>query len=183
MDEADLRWKPGDRVTEAEALEMLDALYAQLPAIECRGRCWDSCTDVDASELERRRLAERGVHFSDIPALQRLRAHRTIGKQPGRCPALTSWNTCRVYELRPFTCRAFGMVLEPGTPLAMTFRSAMMCDHGCVPDATITVADYVKLLDRIELLSRAVTGVVRHDTLQERMDAMARPGRKRKRTS
>lgn len=164
-------WSPGVPVGFDHAVEMLMDLYSQLPPLECKGKCWDGCTAVEASELERQLIAERGVQLPDAPADTQHRVHKMVGTLP-RCPALTSFNTCGVYDVRPFVCRAFGMVLERGTPLEMVYRSVMMCDHGCVPDGTIDLPDFVRLLDKIELLSRAVTGVVRRQTMQEAMDQL-----------
>jgi Fe-S-cluster containining protein len=167
-------WTPGTPVDYDHAVEMLEDLYNQLPPLECKGKCWDTCTAVETSELERQQLAKRGVTLPDVPATKQLRVYAMVGDVP-RCPALTAFNTCGAYTDRPFTCRAFGMVLEPGTPRALTFRSAMMCDYGCVPDGTISLAQYVGTLDKIEMLSRAVTGVTRRQTMQEAMDALLPP--------
>jgi Fe-S-cluster containining protein len=173
-DENEEQWQPGMPISEAEAIALLDDLYATLPALECKGRCSDTCTSIDASELERRRLDARGVNLPDASATTRMRVHQMVGTTP-RCPALTSFNTCGVYDVRPFVCRAFGMVLDPGTPTAMIYRSVMMCDHGCVPDGTISVAQFVKVLDKIEVLSRQVTGVKRRETIQDAMDRLLPP--------
>lgn len=44
----------------------LDALYAEVPTIDCQGLCWDSCGRIDMSNAERRRIqAERGVDIPD----------------------------------------------------------------------------------------------------------------------
>lgn len=85
----------------------LDQLYAQLPRLECRGKCQGSCGPIDMSNIERRRIAQRGV---DIPRLC------------GTCPALTMLGACAVYEIRPMICRLWGVV------------EAMACPHGCMPE-------------------------------------------------
>jgi Fe-S-cluster containining protein len=140
---------------------MLDELYASLPAVECRGLCHDTCTAIDASELERRRLAERGVRLPEAPATAQLREIVRTGTVP-RCPALSPLNTCTVYDVRPFTCRAFGVVMQAGADRAgLTFAGPMMCDHGCVPDGTVDLREYARAIRQIEALSVAVTGVRR----------------------
>lgn len=169
--EPDVYWTPGTPVDEEHALAMLNDLYAQLPALECKGKCWDSCTAIEASELERRQLAARGIRLPDVPANLRVQVHMRYGDIP-RCPALTAFNTCSVYEVRPFTCRAFGLVSDLNARHLRVFEQAMMCEHRCVPEGTIDTAAYVRILDRIELLSRAVTGVIRRRTVQEEMDAL-----------
>lgn len=150
----------GRRRDRATARAELDELYASLPALECKGRCHDTCTAIDASELERERIAERGVALPELSAPAQLAALRATGKVP-RCPALSPLNTCSVYDVRPFTCRAFGMVLDPRADLTMIYKTPMMCDYGCVPDGTISLAEYVRVLQDIERLSREVTGVRR----------------------
>lgn len=134
---------------------MLDELYAQLPEVECKGLCHDTCTVIDASQLERDRVTEAGVELPEV--LYPLDRMFRDGAPP-RCPALSPLNTCRVYRVRPFICRAFGMVLtNPETPI----RGPMMCDYGCVPDGVISVAELNRVLLEIEELSRHVTGVDR----------------------
>lgn len=145
------------RLTTAEAYAEIDELYASLPPLECKGKCYDSCTVIDASELERRRLRERGIDLgppTDRWTLERLKWLIASGRTP-RCPALSPLNTCSVYEARPLICRAFGMVLDPRT------GESMMCEHGCIPDGTITPAQLFKALLQLDELSKQVTGISR----------------------
>lgn len=148
------------RPSRAEAIAALEDLYAQLPALECKGLCFDSCTAVDASQLERERMRERGVELPMALAHHRLQALIAAGRMP-RCPALGPLNTCTVYEVRPFTCRAFGTVRDPADTLA---QGPMMCDHGCIPDGTFGFGQFARALREIEELSREVTGVSRRPT-------------------
>jgi Fe-S-cluster containining protein len=148
------------RLTREAAIAALEDLYAQLPALECKGRCFDSCTAVDASELERKRMRERGVELPMAMAHHRLQALIAAGRTP-RCPALGPLNTCTGYEVRPFTCRAFGMVRDPADHLA---RGPMMCDYGCIPDGTIGFEQFARALREIEEMSQEVTGVSRRPT-------------------
>ncbi len=97
----------------AAALEELEALYAQLPDLQCRGLCEHSCAGhVDASHLERARILQRGVDL-DAPT------------PDGSCPALTrnlaGAGRCAVHPVRPTVCRLWGAV------------EAMPCPHGCRP--------------------------------------------------
>ena len=57
-------------MNRAEAYAALDDLYGQLPALECKRRCHDTCTVIDMSELERERIADTtGVAIPcDLPA-------------------------------------------------------------------------------------------------------------------
>jgi Fe-S-cluster containining protein len=144
-------------VSRAEAVAQLEELHASLPALECKGRCHDTCTAIDASELER----ERGVELPEQSAPDQLRAIAASGQVP-RCPALGPLNTCTVYDVRPSVCRAFGLVHDPQAQLlGATFKQPMMCDYGCVSDATMTTAEFWRIAAQIEALSRAATGVAR----------------------
>lgn len=135
-----------------EAYAALDELYAQLPALECKGRCHDACTVIDMSQLERERIAEAGVRIP-LP-IYPLNRYFADGQTP-RCPALGPLNTCRVYQVRPFICRVFGMLLtSPDDP----HGGPMMCDHGCIPDAVISTAEYVRIMREILRISAEITG-------------------------
>lgn len=134
------------RYTRAEAIAALDDLYAQLPALECKGLCHDSCTSVDASELERRRIADAGGDIGPTMSHRRLKALIDSGHKP-RCPSLGPLNNCTIYQLRPFICRVFGMA------------EGLMCEHGCIPDGVLSRNEVVRIIITIEQLSRQVTGV------------------------
>lgn len=145
--------------TRAEAIEALEDLYAQLPTVECKGLCYDTCTAIDASELERERLRERGIELPVALAHNRLKEIIASGTTP-RCPALGPLNTCTVYDGRPFLCRAFGAVYDRRL-LNPAHTQPMMCDHGCIPEGTITHEELGRILLTIEELSVRVTGVSR----------------------
>ena len=97
-----------------EAIEHLEALYASLPALVCRGLCAHSCSrHVDASTAERTRIAAAGVDL-DAPT------------PDGACPALSramvATGICTVHPIRPMVCRLWGTA------------ASMPCPHGCTPD-------------------------------------------------
>lgn len=101
---------------DPEAVAALEALYAQLPALRCKGACADSCVaGLGMTPLEHQRVAAAGV---PIP----LREGNPGPQRGTRCPALSAIDTCRVYEVRPMICRLFGLI------------SAMRCEAGCVPE-------------------------------------------------
>jgi hypothetical protein len=111
-----------DRIAE------LEALYAELPVIECRGKCWDSCGRLPLLRIEQRRIRdESGV---DIP-------DGTKSKVPAVCPALGIFNQCTVYDSRPLICRLWGLV------------DNLACNFGCVPEGgRLSVAEGYELLAR-----------------------------------
>lgn len=134
-----------DNLTRGEAYALLDELYGQLPSIMCKGVCSDSCVPFELPQIERDRVAETtGVVLAELG-------------QGSRCPALGAFGTCTVYEVRPFMCRAFGMVYQP-EGWHRTFEQMLMCDHGCVPEGTISISEFRRVLVAIEELSRAITG-------------------------
>lgn len=136
--------------TRAEALRMLDELYAQLAAIplECKGRCADTCTVIDASQLERDRLKARGVDIGP-PVAHSTHLRLIAAGKSQRCPALSPLNTCTAYDVRPLICRLFGMA------------EGLMCEHGCVPDSIVPRGEALRLIREVEELSEAATGVRR----------------------
>ncbi|MFF0176074.1 hypothetical protein [Micromonospora profundi] len=90
-----------DRVAE------LEQLYAELPQIQCKDFCVESCGPIAMSPLERQRIKERGVEITTLAPT---------------CPALTQIGLCSVYEVRPMICRLWGLVEQ------------MACLWGCRPE-------------------------------------------------
>lgn len=135
------------------AIAALHELYAQLPTVHCKGLCADSCTVVPASELEQQIVAQQGFE---------LNARSTKDDLHPRCPALGSLNQCRVYEDRPYVCRAFGVVGTPESDVALRDQ-ALVCDYGCEPDGGkyVNLATSYRIMYEIERLSRSVTGIRR----------------------
>lgn len=155
---------PKAHYTREEAYAELDELYAQLPALDCIGRCHDSCFDVDAPELERQRVEEAGGAL--VPPVTRARLLRAVaaeGRLPHRCPSLGPLNNCTVYAVRPLICRAFGTARD------------LRCMHGCVPERVLAAGEIYRVLAVIEQLSRLVTGV-RRWPIEFSDQAAAEPG-------
>lgn len=146
IDPVDLLPPLPQKYTLEEAYAALDDLYDQLPSLECKGLCHDSCTVIPASELERRRIAATGKTLGPPISHEYLRTLVASGRTP-RCPALGPLNTCTVYAIRPFICRAFGVA------------AGLRCEHGCIPDKILPDGELQRVLARIEQLSRHVTGV------------------------
>jgi hypothetical protein len=103
-------------VTSCPDPDALDALYAKIPNVECRGLCAHTCnTAIDMSSTERRRIAGRGV---DIPPPHQRALDET-------CPALTFLKTCGVHPIRPTVCRLWGA------------SESMRCPYGCPVDGDV----------------------------------------------
>jgi hypothetical protein len=120
----DLLRCPGD--LPRSVVTRLEELYAEVPAIRCRGLCANSCHSLGLSNVEQTRIAiRRGV-----------RLETTI--YPDGCPALTPFRHCSIYDDRPLMCRLWGVV------------ESMPCPHGCVPDRMLTDREARDLLERLE---------------------------------
>ncbi len=92
----------------------LQALYAQVPEVGCKGLCEASCGSVTVTAQEQQRIRVR--HGVNLP-----RHGAFIADDPaGRCPALVD-QRCSIYEDRPFICRLWGA------------EETMPCEHGCRP--------------------------------------------------
>lgn len=154
---------PAAAIPRAVALRMLAELYNSLPGVACKGLCHDACTIIAASQLERDVLALHDITLSDKPprAVIEQAAANPDGKIGETCPALNAFGRCSVHADRPFICRAFGIVSHPDVHGPDRFEQAMMCDHGCEPEETISVEQFMQVMSDIEVLSRMVTGVAR----------------------
>lgn len=101
-------------------VDEIEALYAQLPALACKGLCSQSCGPIECSNLERKRARKAGgghigLKYLDIEAIK-------AGHDVPACPALEE-TRCSVYAVRPMICRLYGMV-----------QDRLECPHGCEPE-------------------------------------------------
>lgn len=106
----------------------MDALYAELPTMKCRGLCFDHCGPIVLSAEEWQRIKERKGNVQAGP--------------DHVCPMLNPAGRCTVYEIRPMICRLWGVV------------DSMRCPHGCKPEAGyLTVEEGFDFLARAEGIS------------------------------
>lgn len=119
-------------MTRKDRERALDAIYARIPKLSCKGRCADSCGPIGMTVLERERIARRGVA---IPTHQEA-LRRVSAGVPGclNCPALTAVGRCSVYGVRPLICRLWGVA------------EAMPCPHGCEPERWLNDKEARELL-------------------------------------
>lgn len=121
-------------MTPDERTAAIEAIYARVPTIDCRGLCTNSCTVVPMSVHEGRRLRKNGT---PLPSAEEGLVGLARDFEHYRCPALVD-GRCTVYELRPLICRLYGAVED------------MRCEHGCVPDGGfLTTAEARQLIDEI----------------------------------
>jgi Fe-S-cluster containining protein len=102
--------------------DSLEAIYAEVPSIPCRGLCHTYCGPVDGAAEERRRIAARG--FTIDPRSQLTMTPSSV--QITMCPALTPFGSCAVYSDRPLICRLWGVT------------ESMPCEYGCKPERLLT---------------------------------------------
>ncbi len=112
--------------TRAEAL---DEIYAQLPTIDCRGLCWDSCGPLDLPQVEQQRIEKEAGVVIDRSSW--------IHDGPRICPALGMLHTCTVYDIRPLICRIWGMTKR------------LPCTYGCVPSRYLSEEETYSLLAKV----------------------------------
>lgn len=116
----------------------LEALYAELPTIECAGRCTESCGPIAMTQLEweRMRAAQPLRRKPSLMAL--LSANTYKGTRDAlTCPMLQN-GRCTVYEVRPAVCRLWGLV------------EGMPCIYGCKPSRLMSDAEGFEFLKRVE---------------------------------
>lgn len=97
--------------SRARADRIIEHVYAQIPAVGCKGLCQDCCGSVAMSPTEQARIRER--HGRTLPL-------SAVFPEPG-CPALDTAGRCTVYADRPFICRLWGAT------------ELLACPHGCAP--------------------------------------------------
>jgi hypothetical protein len=107
----------------------LDDVYRQIPPLDCKGLCLDSCGPISMSRQEEAVLLARGVN---IPPMAEAVAAIERGEDY-YCPALEDGH-CSVYDDRPTICRLWGAT------------RSMPCPHGCTPDDALTQDESYRLL-------------------------------------
>lgn len=106
--------------------ERIDAIYAKLPALQCRGLCSDSCGPIEMSVRERQRI--EGA------------AGKPVTCGPGAsCSMLTEDRRCSVYAIRPGICRVWGSV------------RSMRCHYGCRPERWLSEDEAVRIIAELDV--------------------------------
>lgn len=111
----------------AALVAQLEALYAQVPPVACIGKCAKACRSIPLVAVEARRL-QAATHVKP----------RTVGDD--RCVYLTPAGRCSAYAVRPFICRAYGLV------------SSLTCPFGCTPATWLDSDHFLRLAQAIERL-------------------------------
>jgi hypothetical protein len=122
-------------VSRAEEVDAeLEALYAQVPEVGCKGLCTDACGPIDGGPRELVRMARAGVKLPPREV-----AIRKMASTPDNyeCPSLVD-GRCSTYAARPMVCHVWGASED------------LPCPYGCRPAAgerLLTSAETMHLLD------------------------------------
>lgn len=108
--------------------ERLAALYAEVPEVNCKGKCWQSCGPIGMALHEARRIE---VVTGDTLKL---------AGDDLKCAYLIE-HRCTVYADRPLICRLWGAVED------------MPCPHGCKPERYLSPVEARSLLNRATAIS------------------------------
>ena len=112
----------GDRNSEAlrkirkRRVGKLEAIYASVPSIDCKGLCHDQCTLIPMTPIEAGRMS--------LP---------TVAPESIACPILKD-GRCSQYRNRPLICRLFGVV------------EGMPCPHGCAAERVLSDRESHRLI-------------------------------------
>lgn len=107
--------------------DTLDAIYAAVPNINCKGLCQECCGPVLQSVAETQAMTKAAG--GKIPSL---RSDMTCG--------LLKNGRCSIYKDRPLICRLWGVTRE------------MPCPFGCLPERILEKPEAHFLLRRAELI-------------------------------
>lgn len=118
--------------TERRAVAKLEALYARLPTVACRGLCGAACGPLLLTALEAARMQKADARHRPLRVVGEARA--------ARCVYLSPRGRCAVYAARPLICRVWGLVQR------------LSCMHGCVPDRWLSDREFLELAQALERL-------------------------------
>lgn len=97
----------------------VEDIWNLVPNVDCKGLCAPACRVVGMSEEEFIKMEDR---VPDFPMWEEmLEEQRVVGEGNYQCPNLTAEGRCGQYDVRPLTCRLYGVAEQ------------MKCPHGCVP--------------------------------------------------
>lgn len=133
--------------------EKLDALYATLPIVECKRKCWNYCGPILIAKIEARRLEEKRGLLETIKTFEaakeihlpapEIAEREMIGLKPDgnlKCVFLNGFGTCTAYSIRPLVCRVWGVVDHP----------MLRCPNGCkVSPRMLSPIEFKSLLEQI----------------------------------
>jgi Fe-S-cluster containining protein len=113
-------------LTPAERQRRLEAIYAALPDVPCKGLCTDSCSFIGTFRAERERMEAAGVtppRMAEAP-----------------CRHLLFNGECGIHPLRPLICRLYGATED------------LECPFGCRSARQLTKEEAHGLMHMVDQL-------------------------------
>jgi uncharacterized protein len=102
-------------------MRTLGQIYADVPTVNCRGKCQECCGPIIPGDAEVARIIAR--HGSAPNFLPNLRCDKLL------------WGRCTIYADRPLICRLWGAVKK------------MRCPFGCTPKRFLSDREAHALMD------------------------------------
>lgn len=130
-------------------LEAIQAIYAQIPDIACKGYCHEQCGPIPVTDVELEamaRSAQRDLSVMQGPGHRRFLVVLHEPEKGLDCPLLVN-GQCSVYESRPLICRLMGVT--EGLP----------CRYGCKPERVMPNHEAFKLMAEVEDIAARETGL------------------------
>lgn len=112
-------------------MRRLDAIYARLPTVQCKGLCYESCSMIAYSAAERRRIEDAGEAPPSVTMVNRK------GVAVPQCDKLDIFQRCSIYEHRPLVCRMYGA------------SERLECPFGCRPDRYLSEPEERAIFEEI----------------------------------
>lgn len=111
----------------------LQQIYSRIPAVACKGLCWEACGPIPAFTNEPivALTEDRHVLGGVVPPSVTIADSATL-----TCPHLVD-NRCSQHEQRPAICRMYGAAI------------GMECGHGCVPDRWLSRKEGLQILRQV----------------------------------
>ena len=117
--------------TLTRRLRVLNEAYAQLPSIECKGLCHESCSFIPLRQIEEDNIAKAtGSHPITDTSIKPITMLKNVNES---CPYL-QLQRCTIYEQRPLICRVFGVSED------------LLCRHGCKPTRVMSREEVGRVL-------------------------------------
>jgi uncharacterized protein len=135
-------------------MDSLEAIYAEIPRLDCQQKCQGCCGPLLVPKIEHRRIEQAGkiVTLASLAHVELNSMWKWMGKenlaamQPDgnmSCQLLMPiTGRCTVYAIRPLICRIWGCI------------ERMRCPHGCVPERWLTETEVRRMFEKILKLQR-----------------------------
>ena len=103
-------------------MNTIKKIYAQIPFINCKGKCHNACTLIEMSDYEKSMIVERVGYdpFITPEKVEEKIKAKTLTHDCLSCPLLKN-KRCSIYDIRPLICRLFGVA------------KGLRCPYGCKP--------------------------------------------------